>query len=91
MGQYIGIASFIRNAALMSCCVTQWRQRCYYKVLTFGRSPLGRVGLKLHIMMAELFQWLALICLAFLEFLKEPRPLRFTIAAPSKVEAKKLS
>lgn len=69
----------------------QWRQRCYFKVLVFGRSPLGRLGLKLRIMMAELIQWLALICLAFLEFVKEPRPLRNTNAAPSKVEAKKLS
>ena len=69
----------------------QWRQRCYLKVLAFGRSPLGRLGLKLHIMMAELFQWLALICLAFLEFVKEPRPLKITNGAPSKVEAKRLS
>ena len=53
----------------------QWRQSCYYKVLAFGRSPLGRLKLRLHLLMADLFQWLALICLAFLEFLKEPRPL----------------
>jgi hypothetical protein len=67
----------------------QWRQRCYYKVLAFGRSPLGRLGLKLHITMAELSQWLVLIWLAVLEFLKEPRPLRITNAAPSKIKAKK--
>ena len=49
-------------------------------MLAFGRSPLGRLKLRLHLLMADLFQWLALICLAFLEFLKEPRPL--TIKSP---------
>ena len=91
MSQCTGIVLCFRNTAETSCCATQWRQRCYYKVLAFGRSPLGRLGLKLHIMMAELFQWLALICLAFLEFLKEPRPLKIKNAALSKIEAKKTS
>ena len=54
----------------------QWRQTCYYKVLAFGKSPLGRLKLRLQMLMADLFQWLALICLAFLEFVKEPRPLK---------------
>ena len=53
----------------------QWRQSCYFRVLAFGRSPLGRLKLQLYLRMADLFQWLALICLGFLEFLKEPRPL----------------
>ncbi len=59
----------------------QWRQSCYYKVLAFGRSPLGRLKLRVHLLMADLFQWLALICLAFLEFVKEPRPLAIRTAA----------
>ncbi len=59
----------------------QWRQSCYCKALAFGRSPLGRLQLRLHLLMADLFQWLALICLAFLEFVKEPRPL--TIRTPA--------
>ncbi len=53
----------------------QWRQMCYYKVMAFGRTPMGRLGLRLQLLLADLFQWIALICLGVLEFLKEPRPL----------------
>ena len=42
---------------------------------------MGRLKLRLQILMADLFQWLALICLAFLEFVKEPRPLKISIPA----------
>lgn len=67
----------------------QWRQSCYYKVLAFGRSPLGRLKLRLHLVMADLFQWLALICLAFLEFLKEPRPLKIRRSARKTEQGRK--
>ncbi|CAK0782757.1 hypothetical protein CVIRNUC_005952 [Coccomyxa viridis] len=53
----------------------EWRQMCYYKVMAFGRTPMGRLGLRLQLLLADLFQWIALICLGVLEFLKEPRPL----------------
>jgi len=66
----------------------QWRQTCYYTVLAFGRSPLGRLKLRLQILMADLFQWLALICLAFLEFIKEPRPLKIKIPSSTNEESK---
>lgn len=67
----------------------QWRQSCYYKVLAFGRSPLGRLQLRAHLLMADLFQWLALICLAFLEFVKEPRPLTIrTSTSKTKTDSK---
>ena len=72
---------------IVALCV-QWRQSCYFKVLAFGKSPLGRLQLRVHLLMADLFQWLALICLAFLEFWKEPRPLTIRTAA-SKTKEKK--
>lgn len=70
-------------------CMLQWRQRCYYKVLAFGRSPWGRLGLWWNILMADLFQWLALICLAFLEFAKEPMPLKIRTPAAQRLSKTK--
>ena len=58
----------------------QWRQMCYYKVMAFGRTPMGKLGLRLQLLLADLFQWIALICLGVLEFLKEPRPLSLRTA-----------
>jgi hypothetical protein len=50
----------------------QWRGRCYYKVMAFGRSPLGKLALRLHIAWADFMQFVCLIMLGFMEFVKEP-------------------
>ena len=53
----------------------QWRARCYYKVMSFGRSAPGRLALALSIKAADLLQWLCLIGLAMAEYAKEQSPM----------------
>lgn len=69
--------------------VLQWRARAYYKVMSFGRSPLRRLQLRAQIAIADLFQVIALIGLGFLEFLYDPFPLEVKKRAQKGGESKK--
>ncbi|CAL8470751.1 g10293 [Coccomyxa elongata] len=53
----------------------EWRARVYYSALSFGRSPLGKLQLRLQIAMADLFQFICLIFLGMLEYFHDPSPL----------------
>lgn len=55
--------------------VLQWRAQCYYNVMAFDRSLVGKLALKLQLAWADFFQFVCLILLGFMEFLKEPSPL----------------
>ncbi len=47
----------------------------YYHALSFGRSPLGKLRLRLQIAMADLFQFICLIFLGVLEYFHDPNPI----------------
>ena len=66
----------------------QWRARCYYKVMSFERSPPGTLALALRIRAADLWQWLCLIGLALAEYAKEPSPVELK---PLKATKRKLA
>lgn len=59
-----------------NCCDVQWRARVYYRAMSFGRSPLGKLQLRLQIAMADLFQFICLIFLGVLEYFHDPKPLK---------------
>ena len=65
----------------------QWRARCYYKVMAFGRSPWGRLALALRIKAAGLWQWVCLLFLGLLEYLTERNPCQLKPAKARKAKA----
>ena len=73
----------------------QWRARCYYRVMHFGRSPVGALWLALGIRAADLLQWVCLIGLAMAEYAKEQSPLELkpqkAAQKPQKAAQKKIA
>ena len=65
----------------------QWRARCYYKVMVFGRSPWGRLMLALRIRAADLGQWVCLLFLGLLECMTEQNPCQLKPAKTKKTKA----
>lgn len=79
------------STARIVCCGAhaQWRARAYYRAMSFGRSPLAKMRLRLQIALADIFQFICLIFLGILEYIHDPRPLSIKKRARKTQEVKK--
>ncbi len=53
----------------------QWRQRCYFRVMSIGRGPLVRAGLCVVMQAQAVGLWLLLLGLGCWERWHTPHPL----------------